>query len=89
MNAKYVEKTSLIVYGLCVIKIMEVNYGSFDIDAIPHNDSDHAWSTHMRMISQDSSDSLNIDYTLKITTVEISSQYMKFNYFLKIIFRIF
>jgi hypothetical protein len=24
----------------------EVNYGSFDIDAIPHTDSDHAWSTH-------------------------------------------
>jgi hypothetical protein len=43
----------------------------------------------MRMISQDSSDRLNIDYTLKTTTVEISSQYMKFNYFLKIIFRIF
>ena len=28
----------------------EVDYGSFDIDAIPHTDSDHAWSTHMRMI---------------------------------------
>ena len=24
----------------------EVDYGSFDIDAIPHTDSDHAWSTH-------------------------------------------
>ena len=24
----------------------EVNFGSFDIDAIPHTDSDHAWSTH-------------------------------------------
>ena len=28
----------------------EVDYGSSDIDAIPHTDSDHAWSTHMRMI---------------------------------------
>ena len=24
----------------------EVDYGSFDIDAILHTDSDHAWSTH-------------------------------------------
>ena len=24
----------------------EVDYGSPDIDAIPHTDSDHAWSTH-------------------------------------------
>ena len=24
----------------------EVDYGSFDIDAIPLTDSDHAWSTH-------------------------------------------
>ena len=24
----------------------EVDYGSFDIDAIPHTDSGHAWSTH-------------------------------------------
>ena len=24
----------------------EVEYGSPDIDAIPHTDSDHAWSTH-------------------------------------------
>jgi hypothetical protein len=24
----------------------EVDYGSFDVDAIPHADSDHAWSTH-------------------------------------------
>jgi hypothetical protein len=24
----------------------EVDYGSFDIDAIPHTDSDYAWSTH-------------------------------------------
>ena len=28
----------------------EVDYGSPDIDAIPHTDSDHAWSTHMEMI---------------------------------------
>ena len=24
----------------------EVDYGSFGIDANPHTDSDHAWSTH-------------------------------------------
>ena len=24
----------------------EVDYGSPDIDAIPHTDSDHAWRTH-------------------------------------------
>ena len=24
----------------------EVKYGSFDIDAIPRTDSDHAWRTH-------------------------------------------
>ncbi len=24
----------------------EVDYGSPDIDAIPHTKSDHAWSTH-------------------------------------------
>jgi hypothetical protein len=24
----------------------EVDYGSFDIDAIQSTDSDHAWSTH-------------------------------------------
>ena len=24
----------------------EVDYGSFDIDAVPYTDSDHAWSTH-------------------------------------------
>ena len=28
----------------------EVDYGSPEIDAIPHTDSDHAWSTHMEMI---------------------------------------
>ena len=27
MNVKYVEKTSLIVYGLCVIKIMKLTMG--------------------------------------------------------------
>ena len=25
----------------------EVNFGSFDIDAIPHTDSDHAWANFL------------------------------------------
>jgi hypothetical protein len=28
----------------------EVDYGSFDIDAIPHTDSDHAGSKHVNDI---------------------------------------
>ena len=55
----------------------EVDYGSFDIDAIPYTDSDHAWSTH----ENDSQDKVTRAILItKITIVEISSQHINFNY---------
>ena len=54
----------------------EVDYGSPEIDAIPHTDSDHAWSTHMEMIVKTKWQGQDILIT-KITIVEISLQYMK------------
>jgi hypothetical protein len=44
----------------------EVNCGSFDIDAIPHTDSDHAWNTHENNSSRLSDKGILIT---KITTI--------------------
>ena len=59
--------------------VEEFDYGSPDIDAIPHTDSDHAWSTYRYDNESQESSLSDKDLLITISTsAEFSSQYVNY-----------